>query len=135
MTESPKICCEPCLSNFSTIFQKDTDGINEASRLKNDKFTVRPGMLVHVSWRRNYIRTSGVPSSSAEVSYRKTRTSSREDRKDNSERTAFTVVVLLQREKRKLRNQVMSFVGTGRLIKQSIKLSLTEKMVSGPLKL
>ena len=43
--ESPKICpiChEPCLSNFSTIFQKGADGINKASRLKNDNFTVTP---------------------------------------------------------------------------------------------
>ena len=51
------------------------------------------------------------------------------------ERTVFTVVVLLQGEKRKLRNHVMSLVRTERLIKQSIKLSLTENMMSGPLKL
>ena len=77
--ESPKICpiCrEPYLSNFSTIFQKGTDFVNKVSRLKNDNFTVRPGMHVHVSCRKNYIRTPGVTSSSAEISYRKTSTSS-----------------------------------------------------------
>ena len=66
--ESPKICpiCrELCLSNFSTIFQKGADGINEVSRLKNDNFTVTPGMHVHVSCRKNYTRTLGVPSSNA----------------------------------------------------------------------
>ena len=70
MTESPKICpiCrKPCLSIFSTIFQKGTDGINKVSRLKNDNFTVTPGMIVYVSCRKNYIRTPGVPSSSQEV--------------------------------------------------------------------
>ena len=49
--------------------------------------------------------------------------------------TVFHVVVLLQREKRKLRNHVMSLVRTERLIKQSIKLSFTGKMISGPFKL
>ena len=37
--ESPKICPiyrKPCKSNFSIIFQKGADGINEVSRLKND---------------------------------------------------------------------------------------------------
>ena len=94
MMEIPKICSisrEPCFSNFSTIFQKGTDGINKVSRLKNDIFTVTSGMYVHVSCRTNYIRTPGVPSSSAEVSYRKTRTSSEGL---TSERTVFTVVVL-----------------------------------------
>ena len=41
MMESPKICpiCrEPCLSNFSAIFQKGADNINEVSRLKNESF-------------------------------------------------------------------------------------------------
>ena len=33
-----------------------------------------------------------------------------------SERTVFTLVILLQREKRKLRNRVMSLVRTERLI-------------------
>ena len=61
--------------------QKGTDSINEVSRLKNDNSTVRPGIHVHVSCRRNYIRTPGVPSSSAKVSYRKTRTSSGEREK------------------------------------------------------
>ena len=77
--ESPKICPifrEPCLSNFSTIFQKAADGINAASRLKNDNLIVTPGMHVQVSGRNNYTRTPGVPSSSAEVFDRKTRTSS-----------------------------------------------------------
>ena len=77
--ESPKICpiChKPCLSNFSIIFQKGADVSIKLGRLKNDNFTVRPGMHVHVSCRKNYIRTPGVPSSSAEVSYRKPRTSS-----------------------------------------------------------
>ena len=50
-----------------------------------------------------------------------------------SERTVFIVVVLLQREKRKLRNRVMSLVRTDRLIKQCIKLSLTEKMMPWPI--
>ena len=92
----PKICPvrrEPCLSNFSTIFQKGTDGINEVSRLKNDNFTVRPAMHVHVCYRKNYIRTPGVSSSSAEVFYRKARLHL-EGLK--SERTIFTVIVLLQ---------------------------------------
>ena len=78
MMESPEIClicCKPCLSNFSIIFQKGTDGINKVNRLKYDNCTVRPGMHVHVSCRKNYIRTPGVTSSSAEDSYRKTRTS------------------------------------------------------------
>ena len=72
--KSPKIfpiCCKPCLSNF-TIFQKGTDGIDEVSRQINDNFTVTPVMYVHVSCRKNYIRTPGVTSSSTEVSYRKT---------------------------------------------------------------
>ena len=45
------------------------------------------------------------------------------------------MVVLLQGEKRKLRNHVRFLVRTERLIKQSIKLFLTEKMMRGPLKL
>ena len=56
MIESPKICpiCrEPCLSNFSTISQKGTDGINEVSRQKNDNFTATSGMHVHVGCRKN----------------------------------------------------------------------------------
>ena len=98
MMKRPKICPvrrEPSLSNFSTIFQKGTDGINEVSRLKNDNFTVRPGMHVHVCYRKNYIRTPGVSPSSAEVFYRKARL-----HLDGltSERTIFTVVVLLQGE-------------------------------------
>ena len=60
---------------LSTIFQKGTDDINEVSRLKNDNFTVRPEMHVHACCRKNYISTPGVTSSSAEVSYKKTRTS------------------------------------------------------------
>ena len=74
MMESLKICpiCgETCLSNFSTIFQKGSDDINEVSRLKNDNFTVRPEMHVHVCCRKYYISTPGVTSSSAEVSYKK----------------------------------------------------------------
>lgn len=51
------------------------------------------------------------------------------------ERTAFTLVALLQREKRKLRNPVMSLIRTKKLIKQSIKLPLTENMINGPWKL
>ena len=125
MMESPKICpiCrEPCLSNYSTIFKKGAGGINEVSRPENDNFTIRPGIHNHVSYRKNHIRTPGVPSSSTEVSYRKSRAS-------------FGRFLSSQREKRKLRNQVMSLVKTERLIKQSIKLSLTEKMMSGPLTL
>ena len=56
MMESRKICpiCrERCLSNFSAIFQRGTDGINEVSRLKNDNFTATPGIHVHVSCRKN----------------------------------------------------------------------------------
>ena len=53
----------------------------------------------------------------------------------NFRSTDFTVVVLLQGEKRKLRNHVRFLVRTERLIKQSIKLFLTEKMMRGPLKL
>ena len=37
MMESPKICSicrEPYLSNFSTIFQKETANVNEISRQK-----------------------------------------------------------------------------------------------------
>ena len=134
--ESPKICpiCrEPCLSNFSAIFQKGADNINEVSRLKNDSFIVRPGMDVHVSCRRNYKRRPGVTSSSAKVSYRKTSTLSGafDLRKD----CFYCGCVITDRQKRKLRNHVMSPVRTEWLIKQSVKLSLTEKMISGPLKL
>ena len=50
-----------------------------------------------------------------------------------SENSVFSVVVLLQSEKRKLRNHVMSLVTNERLIKQSIKLSLIETLMSGPL--
>ena len=136
MMESPKICpiCrEPCLSNFSAIFQKGADNINEVSRLKNESFIVRPGMDVHVSCRRNYKRPPGVTSSSAEVSYRKTSTLSGafDLRKD----CFYCGCVITDRQKRKLRNHVMSPVRTEWLIKQSVKLSLTEKMISGPLKL
>ena len=136
MMESPKICpiCrEPCLSNFSAIFQKGADNINEVSRLKNDSFIVRPGMDVHVSCRRNYKRRPGVTSSSAKVSYRKTSTLSGafDLRKD----CFYCGCVITDRQKRKLRNHVMSPVRTEWLIKQSVKLSLTEKMMSGPLKL
>ena len=132
--ESPKICpiCrEPYLSNFSTIFQKGTDFVNKVSRLKNDNFTVRPGMHVHVSCRKNYIRTPGVTSSSAEISYRKTRTSSGGF---NFRKNCFYCGCVIT-EKRKLRNHVMSLVRTERLMKQSINLSLTGKMMTGPLKL
>ena len=52
-----------------------------------------------------------------------------------SKKTVFTVVMLLQAEKRKLRNHAISLVRNMRLLKQSIKLSLTKKMMSGPLKL
>ena len=136
MMESPKICpiCpEPCLSNFSAIFQKGADNINEVSRLKNESFIVRPGMDVHVSCRRNYKRRPGVTSSSAKVSYRKTSTLSGafDLRKD----CFYCGCVITDRQKRKLRNHVMSPVRTEWLIKQSVKLSLTEKMISGPLKL
>ena len=136
MMESHKICpiCrEPCLSNFSAIFQKGADNINEVSRLKNDSFIVRPGMDVHVSCRRNYKRRPGVTSSSAKVSYRKTSTLSGafDLRKD----CFYCGCVITDRQKRKLRNHVMSPVRTEWLIKQSVKLSLTEKMISGPLKL
>ena len=136
MMESHKICpiCrEPCLSNFSAIFQKGADNINEVSRLKNDSFIVRPGMDVHVSCRRNYKRRPGVTSSSAKVSYRKTSTLSGafDLRKD----CFYCGCVITDRQKRKLRNHVMSPVRTEWLIKQSVKLSLTEKMISGPWKL
>ena len=68
------ICREPCLSNFSTIFQKGTDGTNEVDKLENDNLTLTSGMHVHVSCRKNHIRTPGGPSSSAEDYYMKTRT-------------------------------------------------------------
>ena len=50
-----------------------------------------------------------------------------------SENSVFSVVVLLQSEKRKLRNHVMSLVTNERMIKQSIKLSLIETLMSGSL--
>ena len=133
--ESPKICLiyrKPCLSNFSTIFQKGADGINKVSRLKNVNFTVIPGMHVHVSFRKNYTRAPGVPSSSTEVSYRKTRTSSGgySFRKD-----CFYRGCLITEKEKKTNNHVMSLVTTARLIRQSIKLSLTEKLIVCPLKL
>ena len=117
MMESPKICpiChEPCLSNFSTIFQKGTDGVNEVSRLKNENFTLRPGMHVHISCKKNYIRTPELPSSGAKVSYRKARTSSggfnfRKDR-------FYCGCVITEREK-KTKKSLMSLVRTERLIK------------------
>ena len=134
-----RICREPYLSNYSTIFQKRTDGINEVSRPKSDNFTVRPGMYVHVSCRKNYVRTRGVNSSSAEVSYRKPRTSSGEL---NFGKDCFYCGCVFterererEREREKLRNHVISLVRTERLIKQSIKLSLTEQMMSGALTL
>ena len=87
-------------------------------------------MHVQVSCGKNYIRTPGVTSSSAEVSYRKTKTSS-----GGFKKGLFLLWLCHYREKRKLRNHVMPLVRTKRLIKQSIKQSMTEKMVSGPLKL
>ena len=72
----------------------------------------------------HHIRTPGVASSSTEVSYKRPRTSSEGL---TSEKTVFTMVVSLQREKRKLRNQVMSFVRTERLIKQSNKAMFDRK--------
>ena len=77
--ESPKICriCrEPRLSNFSTIFLKGADCISAVSLLKNGNLIVAPGIHFHISCRKNYTRTLGVPSSSAEVFDRETRTSS-----------------------------------------------------------
>ena len=47
----------------------------------------------------------------------------------------YCVCLVTEREKRKLRNHVRSLVTTERLIKQSIKLLLTEKLMGGPLKL
>ena len=64
------------VSNVSTFFQKEADDIKKVSRLKYVNFTVTLRMHVHISFRRNYTRTPRVPSSSTEVSYRKTRTSS-----------------------------------------------------------
>ena len=52
MVESPKIFSisrEPCLSNFSTIFQKGADSISDVNRLRNDSFTVTPGMHFQIS--------------------------------------------------------------------------------------
>ena len=77
MMESSKICPiypEPCLSNFSTIFQRGVSGV---SRLKNGNFAVTPRMHVYFRGRKNYTWTSGVPSSNAEVFDRKKRTLSR----------------------------------------------------------
>ena len=52
------LCREPCLSNFSTIFQKGTDGINADSTPRNGNLIVIPVMHVHVSRRKNYRRSS-----------------------------------------------------------------------------
>ena len=79
-------------------------------------------MHVHVSCRKNYIRTPGVPSSSAEVSYRKPRTSSGGFifRKD-----CFYCGCVITERGKKTKKHVISLVRTKRLIKQSMKLSLT----------
>ena len=62
-------------------------------------------MHVHVSCRNNYIKIPGVPS-------RKFLTGKQKVHPDSltSERTVLTLFVLLHREKRKLRNHVMSLV-------------------------
>ena len=73
------ICRQPCLLNFSVIFQKGADGISQVSRLKKCSFTVTTGMYIHFS-------CTLVPSSSKEIFDRKTR-------------TVFAMVVLLYREK------------------------------------
>ena len=133
--ESLKICLirrEPCLLNYSIIFQKGTDGINEVSRLRNDNFTVRPGMHVPVSCRKRYIRMLEYLPLVQKFLWRK---QGLHPERLNSVMTVFYVVVLLQREKRKLRNHVMSLERPERLIKQSIKLSFTGKMISGSFKL
>ena len=131
--ESPMICPICCQACFTTIFQKGADGINEVHSRKNNNFIIKSGMNVHVSCKRNYIRKPGVTSSGAEVSYRKPSTSSVEFdfRKDSF----YCNCIITDREKRKLRNHAMSPVRTDWLIKQSIKLCLTEKMVSGPVML
>ena len=104
-------------------------------------------MHVHVSYRKNYIRTPGVHSSRVAVFYRKTRASSgafnfRKDcfcrccvikkRETDRQRQIYRQT---ETETEKRRNRVMPLVRTERLIKQSIKLSLTEKIISGPVKL
>ena len=60
-------------------------------------------MHVQVSCRKNYTKTTRTPSSGAEVFDRRTRTLSGGF---NLTKAAFTVVVLLERKKRKLRNRV-----------------------------
>ena len=43
------ICRNPCLSNLRTIFQRGADSINEISRIRNDNFTITPGMHDYVN--------------------------------------------------------------------------------------
>ena len=65
-----RICRKPCSSNFSTIFQKVVDGLDEVSALKSGNLTVTPAMQAHDIYRKNYTRTLGVHSNSTEVSDR-----------------------------------------------------------------
>ena len=88
-------------------------------------------MHVHVSCRKNYTRTPGVPASSAEIFDRKTMTASRGL---NFIKDCFYCGYVITERKKKT-NHVISLVITERLIKQSTKLSLAEKMMSAPLKL
>ena len=114
--ESPKICpiCrEPCLSNFSTIFQKAADGITEARGLKNDNFTVTSGIRIHVGCRKNYARTLGVSSSCVEVFDRRTRTSFGEF---NFRNDYFYCGYVIKGREKKLRNHLISLLRTERLI-------------------
>ena len=132
--ESPKTCAiysNPCLSNSSTIFQKGTYGINEVSRPKNDNFTLRAGMHVHVSCKKNHIRTPRVPSSRAEVSYRKPRTSSGGF---NRKGCFYCGCAITEREKKTKKSCNVSYKNQ-EVGKAANKLSLTENMMSGPMTL
>ena len=68
------ICQEPCTSNFSTIYQKGADSINEASKLRKDNIRVTPGVHVHVTCRKNYTKIPTTSHTDSEI--RKTRSSS-----------------------------------------------------------
>ena len=69
-------CQEPCTSDYSTIRRKGADGINEASRQRNDTLKVSPGTRVHIECRRGYVRRPGTGNTSTDITKRKTRNSS-----------------------------------------------------------
>ena len=124
------ICHKPFLSNFSTIFQKGADCTNEVSRL--DNFTVTPGMYVYVSCRKNYTRIPGVHSSSTEVFDRKTKTSSEGL---NFRKDCFYCGCVIKLRQNKTKKSCNVSCKNREVVKESIKLSLTGKMMSRPMKL